>query len=136
MHEISFQYEARKSKNATTAQNTEEEVEIEFKFTPPKDFNQKLEDLGAEKLKFKTMKDIYLDTPKFELIRKDHWLRYRDGKIELKVPVGSEHHRDRNTVYKELTCLRELNCMKLDIVNNIQQKIWEYCQEKNLLKCS
>jgi len=49
---------------------------------------------GAEFLRKKVFTDVYYDSKDFRLTRADYWLRERDGKWELKVPVRSIATRD------------------------------------------
>lgn len=78
------------------------DIEIECKFQVPSDCASKLENLGAKKLKTITLVDSYLDTVDYSLIKRDNWLRFRGGVLELKCPEPSIKHTT-NTVYRELT---------------------------------
>ena len=109
-----LKYEA--NKNAPNANNDKDNFEIEFKFSPPDDIVQKLENLGAKKLETKSMVDIYIDRENFELIKKDHWLRYRNKIIELKMPSAINQHSIESTIYKEITNPEEIsNCLGHEI---------------------
>ena len=57
----------------------------------------------------KTFTDIYYDTADFSLTRNDFWLRTRDGKFELKVPLNKENAKERKTdQYRELESDKEI----------------------------
>ncbi|MFA6105573.1 MAG: CYTH domain-containing protein [Patescibacteria group bacterium] len=43
---------------------------------------------GAEFVGKKTFTDVYYDTTDYLLTARDHWLRFRDGRPELKVPMS------------------------------------------------
>lgn len=100
-------YEANQSINKQELDKSEE-IEVEFKFIPPADIINKLEALGAKQLKSNHMFDVYLDTTDFQLIKKDFWLRYRNGKVELKIPMDDHQHSSKTTVYKELNCVQKI----------------------------
>jgi adenylate cyclase class IV len=101
-------YEA--SKESTEDMNNSEEIEVEFKFIPPADIINKLQDLGAEQMKSKHIIDIYLDTEDFQLIKQDFWLRYRNGKVEMKIPINDldQQNISKTTIYKELKCAQKI----------------------------
>jgi predicted adenylyl cyclase CyaB len=76
-------------------------IEVEKKFILNDDDIDRLT-TGAEFLKEKTFTDIYYDTPTYALTTKDIWLRSRDGRFELKIPL---HHMDLDRLadqYEEL----------------------------------
>jgi len=50
----------------------------------------------------KTFTDIYYDADDFRLTTKDYWLRRRDGKWELKVPLGQTIQKKETDQYREL----------------------------------
>ena len=100
--------QSRKSKRIQSTNEDNSEIEVEFKFLPNKDFPEKLNQIGAQNIGTKHVSDVYLDTKNFELIRKDHWLRYRNGKVELKSPLINKEHDACNTVYKECTSYNEI----------------------------
>ncbi len=102
-----LKYEA--NKNAPNINSEQDNFEIEFKFSPPDDIIQKLEDLGAKELETKSLVDIYIDKENFELITKDHWLRYRNKIVELKMPSAANHNSIESTIYKEVTNPEEIS---------------------------
>ena len=58
---------------------------------------------GAKFLKKKTFTDVYYVNDAYDLTCKDFWLRTRDGRFELKVPLNDAHIGDRKTDrYREL----------------------------------
>jgi len=61
-------------------------IEVERKFTVGGDDEKRLLE-GADFLLEKTLMDVYYDTPDYALSTKDMWLRTRDGRWELKVPL-------------------------------------------------
>jgi adenylate cyclase class IV len=64
---------------------------------------------GAEFVRRKTFTDVYYDRPDWFLTRRDFWLRARDGRFELKVPLWSGGIGDRKTdQYRELESEEEI----------------------------
>ena len=53
--------------------------------------------------------DVYYDTPDYTLTRKDTWLRFRDGRCELKVPRRMDDY-SKNAIdqYEELLTEQEI----------------------------
>lgn len=76
-------------------------IEVEKKFILTDEEEKRLLD-GAEFLNEYTFTDTYYDTAEYALTSKDIWLRERDGKWELKIPLhkGAERLGDQ---YQELT---------------------------------
>lgn len=62
-------------------------IEVEKKFILAESDIDRLSD-GAEFVSKKSFTDVYYDTPDLLLTTKDHWLRFRDGRAELKVPMS------------------------------------------------
>ena len=56
----------------------------------------------AKLISQKSFADIYYDTDDFRLTTKDYWLRQREGKWELKVPLGATIQRKETDQYYEL----------------------------------
>lgn len=57
----------------------------------------------AEFIGRKSFTDIYFDTADYSLTARDYWLRSRDGRFELKVPLNEESPDRRKTdQYREL----------------------------------
>ena len=58
---------------------------------------------GVALVQKKTFTDVYYDTPDYSLTSKDFWLRMRDGRFELKVPLNRGSIGKRMTdQYREL----------------------------------
>lgn len=75
-------------------------IEIEKKFI----LNEKEKEQILKNAQFlgdKIFTDIYYDTKDYSLTLKDYWLRFRDGKAELKVPVKKENNTFINQ-YEEI----------------------------------
>ena len=91
------------------------EVEIKFKITP----EQKIHLIkDAEFLSKEEFIDVYYDTETYDLSLKDIWLRTRNNKFLLKIPIHSQNHNllklQRNTPKKEIENLGEIiNFLKL-----------------------
>merc|ERR1719474_278418 len=83
-------------------------IEVECKFVLPKDCRRRLEDAGAIQEAEKVFRDVYLDMVGLKLIRKDTWLRFREGKMELKYPQPNLQHTSKNTIYREETDLQAI----------------------------
>lgn len=60
-------------------------IEVEKKFALSDDERERLLS-GAAFDREKEFTDIYYDTQEFDLARRDWWMRFRDGKAELKIP--------------------------------------------------
>ncbi len=56
---------------------------------------------GAKLIAKKTFTDVYYDAADFRLTTKDYWLRQREGKWELKVPLGETIHKKETDQYRE-----------------------------------
>lgn len=58
---------------------------------------------GARFLERRVLTDVYYDTSEYDLTCRDYWLRERNGRWELKVPLNSENIGERLTdQYREL----------------------------------
>lgn len=77
-------------------------IEVEKNFDlRPGDKERLIE--GAKFLKKKTFTDVYYDNDVYNLTGRDYWLRTRDGRFELKVPLNTESIKHRATdQYHEL----------------------------------
>ncbi|XP_050999057.1 thiamine-triphosphatase [Acomys russatus] len=78
-------------------------IEVERKFAPGSDTEERLQELGATLEHRVTFRDTYYDTSELSLMLSDHWLRQRDGSgWELKCPglagISGPHNE-----YVELT---------------------------------
>lgn len=80
-------------------------IEVEKKFSLTPDQMKRIEST-AEFVKESTNTDIYYDTPDYELMKKNRWLRNRNGEFELKI-APDEKSRENN-VYEEITDLEEI----------------------------
>jgi len=68
--------------------------EVERKFALTEENEQALL-VGAEFVGTKIFTDIYYDTPSFALTTKDTWLRARNERFELKLPLNTGLFKDR-----------------------------------------
>ncbi|XP_023345295.1 uncharacterized protein LOC111714423 isoform X2 [Eurytemora carolleeae] len=101
-------YEANKDQSSSVPMC--EELEVEFKFQVSSEYtNIMLEKIGAQQIKTSRFTDVYIDRQGLQLLKKDHWLRFRDGKVELKCPVKNIHHLNSNSTYRELKDVRSIN---------------------------
>lgn len=82
-------------------------IEIEKKFSLTEDEKTKLIE-GAEPLGRKVFTDTYYDTLDWGLTLKDTWLRSREGKYELKVPLREISHDRIVDQYRELETNEEI----------------------------
>ncbi len=76
-------------------------IEVEKKFILTKDQEKALIE-GAEFLGEKKFTDTYYDDVHYILTGQDLWLRSRDGKFELKVPMNQKLKERVSDQYKEL----------------------------------
>src|SRR5579864_1260452 len=76
-------------------------IEVEKKFILTPDQEKKLIE-GAEFVVEKQFTDIYYDDKDFSLTTKDIWLRERDSKYELKLPMNKSSERRVVDQYREL----------------------------------
>ena len=83
-------------------------IEIEKNFDLRDGEKEKLID-GAVFLVGKQFTDVYYDNRDLEPSLKDYWLRTRDSKWELKVPLNPDKEENRKTdQYRELETEREI----------------------------
>lgn len=82
-------------------------IEIEKKFILTKDQKDNLID-EAEFLGEKKFTDIYYDNADFTLTKSDIWLRERDGKFELKIPMNESIKNRVSDQYRELDNERDI----------------------------
>ena len=68
--------------------------EIEKKFKVPEGFKRILLEKGWQYVKEIRFTDIYYDSISYELTKRDHWLRQRDKKWQLKCPASEENSQD------------------------------------------
>ena len=77
-------------------------IEVEKNFDLKAGDKERLID-GAEFIARKSFTDVYFDATDFSLTARDYWLRTRDGKFELKVPLNMKSPDSRKTdQYREL----------------------------------
>ncbi|KAM8948649.1 thiamine-triphosphatase isoform 2-T2 [Lycaon pictus] len=77
-------------------------IEVERKFVPGPDTEDRLQELGGILEHRVTFRDSYYDTPELSLMRADYWLRQREGSgWELKCP-GRPGVSGPHTEYVEL----------------------------------
>ncbi|XP_021520203.1 thiamine-triphosphatase isoform X1 [Meriones unguiculatus] len=78
-------------------------IEVERKFAPGSDTEERLQELGAILEHQVTFRDTYYDTSELSLMLSDHWLRQREGSgWELKCPGVAAISGPHNE-YVELT---------------------------------
>ncbi len=82
-------------------------IEIEKKFILTKNQKDNLID-EAEFLGEKKFTDIYYDNADFTLTKSDIWLRERDGKFELKIPLNESIKNRVSDQYRELDNERDI----------------------------
>ncbi len=76
-------------------------IEIEKKFILTPEQEKSLTE-GAEFLGEKKFTDVYYDDDNFSLTKKDIWLRQRDEKFELKLPMNESIEKRISDQYLEL----------------------------------
>ena len=76
-------------------------IEVEKKFTLNKKNERKLLE-GATSLGEKMFTDVYWDTSDFALTRTDRWLRQRDNRWELKLPLNDALAERVSDQYREI----------------------------------
>ncbi len=82
-------------------------IEIEKNFDlRPGDKKHLIE--NAELIKRRTFTDTYYDTNDFCLTTKDYWLRQRDGRWELKIPINGTVANRATDQYRELESENEI----------------------------
>jgi len=91
-------------------------IEVERKFKPTLENKQQLIK-GAEFIGEKVMKDVYYDTKNWSLSTKDFWLRLRNNKWELKMPLhGLGINKRKMDQYNELENENEIrNILKIPL---------------------
>lgn len=82
-------------------------IEIEKKFILTEDQKNNLIN-EAEFLGEKKFTDIYYDNADFTLTKSDIWLRERDGKFELKIPMNESIKNRVSDQYRELDNERDI----------------------------
>ncbi|XP_075067311.1 thiamine-triphosphatase [Mixophyes fleayi] len=85
-------------------------IEVEQKFVPGPDIEDRLYGLGAELLEEITFQDSYYDSTDLHLTLCDMWLRKRGDRWELKLPPqrGTRNLKGSSTQYLELSCENEI----------------------------
>lgn len=76
-------------------------IEVEKKFILTDEQEKQLIE-GAEFLGYKVVTDTYYDTRDYVLTTKDLWLRRRNGKFNLKVPMNAVREERISDQYREL----------------------------------
>jgi len=103
-------------------------IEVERKFVMNKENADSLTK-NAKFLREIVFTDIYYDTPDHKLTTKDIWLRKRNGKFELKIPLGRNEQADQ---YKEIETedeiKKELKLNGKDLSEGLQKNGFkEFC---------
>ena len=96
-------------------------IEIERKFIVPIDYHDKLlaHGFARENVYDEVLVDKYYDTCEYALLKKDHWLRQRNGDWELKYPVGL-HDKVQNfsgpkkKIVNSISFLGRIHCLPRD----------------------
>jgi len=112
-------------------------IEVERKFILTKENVDSLTK-NAEFLREVVFTDTYYDTPDYKLTTKDIWLRARNGKFELKVPLHKNTERIAEQ-YKELETedeiRKELKLPGKDFAEDLQKSGYlEFCTCKTIRK--
>lgn len=99
-------------------------IEVEKKFNLSGEEISRLTQ-DAEYLGERVYTDTYIDTPDYFLTRNDIWLRSRDGKFELKLPMkGSEASNGRLDQFREIDTEREImELMQLNPCGTLQETL-------------
>lgn len=92
---------------ATDQRGFRANIEVEKKFNLTDEQERKLLD-GAEFLGGKEFTDTYYDDGQYSLTTKDIWLRSRDGRFELKVPMNVAIEERVTDRYRELEVDQEI----------------------------
>jgi len=82
-------------------------IEVEKKFILTTEQEKSLIE-GADFLGEKKFTDIYYDDEDFSLTKKDLWLRNREGRFELKIPMNESIEKRISDQYKELESDEEI----------------------------
>jgi len=69
--------------------NSTNMIEVEKNFVADEEATARVTE-GATFLGERILSDVYFDTVDYRLSRKDWWLRARNGKMELKVPINDD----------------------------------------------
>jgi predicted adenylyl cyclase CyaB len=101
-------------------------IEIEKNFDLREGEKEKLIE-NATLIGKKEFTDVYYDDANLSLSLKDYWLRTRDGKWELKIPLNKDKEVDRKTdQYRELETdeeiAKELDCGATNLANELVSK--------------
>ncbi len=80
--------------------------EIEKNFDVDKEKIEKLLK-EAESLGAKVFTDVYYDNTSYDLTKKDIWLRTREGKFEMKLPIGKVGSGDRYDEVEDESKIKE-----------------------------
>ena len=80
---------------------------------------------GAHLIAEKRFTDVYYDTSDYKLTGNDYWLRQRDGRWELKVPLSTKGIHERSTdQYRELETETEIaHELSLQIKKNLAEAL-------------
>ncbi|CAB4064137.1 PRKAB [Lepeophtheirus salmonis] len=85
-------------------------IEVERKFNVPDCYESLMERHGFKNMmgfeRDEELCDIYYDSDRYDLMKEDYWLRWRNGDWELKYPVGV--HPTGSTLYHETSNVRDI----------------------------
>ncbi|XP_059806714.1 thiamine-triphosphatase [Hypanus sabinus] len=95
-------------------------IEVERKFAVRPDTEQRLAALGGQRLGSRSLLDRYFDTDDLRLTSADLWLRSREGRWQLKSPVGAGPHAGGTTRYRETTSEAEILALLRPVLSAIE----------------
>lgn len=97
-------------------------IEVERKFAPGPDTEEKLQELGATLEHRVTFRDTYYDTSELSLMLTDHWLRQREGSgWELKCP-GVTGVSGPHNAYVEVTSESAIVAQLFELLGSGEQE--------------
>jgi len=82
-------------------------IEVEKKFILTDEQERSLIH-GAQFLGVKEFIDVYYDDSNYSLTKRDIWLRSREGKFELKIPINESIEKRVSDQYRELENLEDI----------------------------
>ncbi|XP_033626066.1 thiamine-triphosphatase-like [Asterias rubens] len=85
--------------NGAGCSSGEMNLETESKFAITVDTEGRVVQAGGTCVNHVSFHDAYFDTDSFQLTLADHWLRRRDGKWELKVPLVDRSKQNKPETY-------------------------------------
>ncbi|XP_072885538.1 thiamine-triphosphatase isoform X1 [Hemitrygon akajei] len=95
-------------------------IEVERKFAVRPDTEQRLASLGGQRLGSRSLLDRYFDTVDLRLTLADLWLRSREGRWQLKSPVGAGPQASGTTRYRETASEAEILALLRPVLSAIE----------------